>query len=285
MLDAEMAAHLRALGYQNPVATQALQGRQASCLIVCDLGTSTRAVVKRFFDRAGNVHARADGEYAALQRLNAACRGLQGVDCPRPIDRLPRHLGAGYMMSVAEGIPLWDHIERGSSGIAEQIAERLITALTCYYRVSPEPYGDFDPSNVLVGSQGGVVLLDPSCPSESHRAVERRLEQEFAHLPHPLHMLCIDVGYWLYSTTALSLRLSITSPQRARRMWRFTTQLLRAADDAALPVPCGSFCMRAAQAHARRPGRGRIRRRTVGCLTLLLLELRGLGTRQELGHA
>jgi hypothetical protein len=209
-----MTSH--ALGLDTSVVAVAMgdgkvlaSGRQGDVRLMIG-ADGTPLVVKAF--RAAYRHNSVEGarrEFDALDRFHLALSQSpvgRRVTCPRPREFLPQL--PGYAMSHVAGVPV--NARRLPAPLPRDLSEALVEALLLFHGCTGEPYGDWQPGNVLVDGDA-IALIDPTIPN-------RFFASPLGDTTCP--SACSDLGYWLYTVAAGSLRRLVTAPRACIRDWR-----------------------------------------------------------------
>jgi hypothetical protein len=255
--------YLRTLGMSYAEPLYVLRGTQSACYIIECSQSQDRIAVKIFEDYSAK--ALAGEEYAALQILHEALHDHRHASAPRPLGLIPAHLGAGYVMSAVEGVPLDKFLKDRRSSPPPGLAMTISRAVAAYQAAAGRPYGDFHPANVLVSDEGRTIaLIDPTCPSGRHAKVEASLDLKLSACLPADRLMAMDVGYWLYSVVIRAFRGDFRSAREIREQFRIATQLIGFID----AQNRFSICTQAALEHLRfpRPNRS-ARARFLGVLT------------------
>jgi hypothetical protein len=185
-------------------------------------GQQLRFALKVFrprYRRGGMV----EKEYSSLQSFHRGLSGRPGIDCPEPLCLSPDR--GAYLMTFVEGVP-FDEFVAGKTRPFPQTASQVLRGLTVYYDNVGEQYGDFQPSNVLVGGKG-VVFLDPTVPNPANPAYA-------ASAIHPKYApSSVDVGFWLHSVAVHTPKSVLRGLRVARGQRDFAVELLTQAAAAA----------------------------------------------------
>jgi hypothetical protein len=89
--------------------------------------------------------------------------------------------------------------------------------LRIFHESVGEPYGDFQPANLLI-RDAGAVFLDPTVPNPANPAYSASPEMQFAPSS-------VDLGYWLYSVAVSTPGLLLRHPRLAARRGDFACAL------------------------------------------------------------
>jgi hypothetical protein len=180
-------------------------------------GTRTYAV-KWFRPRHRQAGRAVATQYAALTRLAGVLAGLPteafALRCPAPV----QVWDWGYAMTAVPGTRLDRAIAARLLPAADlaPLARDLVTALRAFHTADGGPYGDFEPSNVLLAGPREVYLLDPG-PANGDP-------------PQPAGpALAADVACWIGATAIGALTLGVRHPRSTAGCVQLAGELTRAA--------------------------------------------------------
>ena len=194
-----------------------LCGCQAKVFVIDTLPHYQRYALKLYSMQAPhNPRTSAENEFRALQTFYGACRGRPDIAVPEPLALLERD--PGYLMRHLEGrclVPYLRHARLDSLSTS-LLAKRIVDGLAIFYGSVGGVYGDFQPRNLLVGSDLRVGFLDPTIPDPGHLAIvaNRRFAPWSA-----------DMGYWLFSVLVKSISRPLPQLNGGRPLWHLTQHL------------------------------------------------------------
>jgi len=225
------------------IVHKAIRSTQSDIYIFSDKSSSIKFVLKVFnttykYNSLESVYR----EFNSLTKFYYALRRNRdlGILAPKPIKLFLEHWA--YVMEYIEGSSLIDFLcSKADNNSWSVISKRIVQGLKIYLDNVGHIYGDFQPSNIIIKDNFEVAMIDPTIPNIMYEMLSQKYEP-----------LAVDIGYWVFTVAAKTLKYIILNRRCQLALLRFSKQLVQIAQQVSTTRTFLSDVMSVAQYHFNR---------------------------------
>jgi len=231
------------IGLEDVRIHKIIPSTQSIVYIFSDIhASSTKFILKAFTRKySHNSFEAVRKEFISLAKFHSALdnKAISFAACPKPIRLFPEEWA--YLMEYVEGSSLDAILSKKQIALWTVLSGRIIKGLKIFHNNVNSIYGDFQPANILVKTDLQVIFIDPTIPNPQYEILADKYDP-----------LAVDVGYWVFTVAAGTLKSIVFSISRQVTLLQFSRQMAEKAREMSSTETLLADIERVAQFHFER---------------------------------